>query len=257
MRADKFFSDRFGSRTKSAEALKQGLVLRDGKVLSPDSEVSEGDAFEFLSPEEQFVSNGGYKLARGLDVFGVDVSGKTYCDLGASTGGFTDCLLQNGAARVYAVDVGESQLAPHLARDTRVVVMDRTNARYLGAEQFAEPIDGVTVDVSFISLTLILPAVARILREGGHAFVLIKPQFECGGRGLNKHGILKDAAARRAIVEEIARFACSLGLRPLQLTNAPLRARKNVEYILYLQKREDASIDCAAFARQADELTER
>ena len=212
---------------------------------------------EVRAEEVGFASEGGQKLYKALRAFGASVGGQVFADLGASTGGFTDCLLQNGAARVYAVDVGDSQLAPHLARDTRVVVMDRTNARYLGSEQFPEPIDGVAVDVSFISLTLILPAVARILREGGHAFVLIKPQFECGGRGLNKHGILKDAAARRAIVEEIARFACSLGLRPLQLTNAPPRARKNVEYILYLQKREDASIDCAAFARQADELTER
>ena len=129
MRADKFFSERFGSRTKAAEALKQGLVLRDGKPLSPDSEVSEGDAFEFLSPEEQFVSNGGFKLARGLDVFQEDVSGKAYCDLGASTGGFTDCLLQRGAKAVVCVDVGESLLAPSLASDPRATVLDNTHAR--------------------------------------------------------------------------------------------------------------------------------
>ena len=258
MRLDKYLAaNGFSSRTKAARAIEKGLVTLNGRTAKASDEVAEGDRVEVRAEEVGFASEGGQKLYKALRAFGASVGGQVFADLGASTGGFTDCLLQNGAARVYAVDVGESQLAPHLARDTRVVVMDRTNARYLGAEQFPEPIDGVTVDVSFISLTLILPAVARILREGGHAFVLIKPQFECGGRGLNKHGILKDAAARRAIAEEIARFACSLGLRPLRLTNAPLRARKNVEYILYLQKREDASIDCAAFARQADELTER
>ena len=251
MRADKYFSERFGSRTKAAEALKQGLVLRDGRLLSPDSEVNEGDAFEFLSPEEQFVSNGGYKLARGLDVFQEDISGKAYCDLGASTGGFTDCLLQAGAARVYAVDVGKSQLAPSLAADARVRVMDGVNARYLRAEDFPEPIDGVTADLSFISLRLILPAVAAVLRRGGSAFVLIKPQFECGGRGLDKHGIYKDAAGRRAIAEELCRFACGLGLRPRALTAAPVLPRKNIEYVLWLTTEDADGADCAAIAASA------
>ena len=178
------------------------------------------------------------------------------CRLGASTGGFTDCLLQRGAARVYAVDVGESQPggAP-CGRRARRRHGPHERARYLDENAFPEPIDGVTVDVSFISLTLILPAIARILRSGGHAFALIKPQFECSGRGLDKHGILKDAAKRREIVESVARFACSVGLCPLDLTNAPVYARKNIEYILYLQKREYALADCAALARKADELT--
>ena len=151
----KYFFRAFRFRTKAAEALKQGLVLRDGRLLSPDSEVNEGDAFEFLSPEEQFVSNGGYKLARGLDVFQEDVSGKAYCDLGASTGGFTDCLLQRGAKSVVCVDVGESLLAPSLASDPRVVVMDNTNARYLKKEDLPFPVDGVVSDLSFISLSLV------------------------------------------------------------------------------------------------------
>ena len=257
MRLDKYLAEHgFSSRTKAARALAKGLVTRNGKVAKASDEVAEGDVVEVRAEgQAAFVSEGGQKLHKALECFGADVAGQVFADLGASTGGFTDCLLQRGAARVYAVDVGESQLEARLAGDARVVVMDRTNARYLDAGAFPEPIDGVTADVSFISLTLILPAVARILRSGGHAFALIKPQFECSGRGLDKHGILKDAAKRREIVESVARFACSVGLCPLDLTNAPVYARKNIEYSLYLQKREYALADCAALARKADELT--
>ena len=256
MRIDKYLAEHgFSSRTKAARALAKGLVTRNGNTAKASDEVAEGDVVEVRAEREAFVSEGGQKLHKALECFGADVAGQVFADLGASTGGFTDCLLQRGAARVYAVDVGESQLETRLAGDARVVVMDRTNARYLDAAAFPEPIDGVTVDVSFISLTLILPAVARILRDGGSAFALIKPQFECGGRGLDKHGILKDADRRREIVESVARFACSVGLCPLGLTNAPVYARKNIEYILYLQKREDAWADCAALAQRAEDLT--
>ena len=256
MRIDKYLAEHsFCSRTKAARALSKGLVILNGKVAKASDDVSDGDAVEVRAEEVGFVSEGGQKLYKALQAFGASIQGKVFVDVGASTGGFTDCLLQKGAARVYAVDVGESQLAKHLAEDSRVFVMDRTNARYLRAEDFPESIDGATVDVSFISLTYILPAVARILPEGGCVFALIKPQFECGGKGLDKHGILKDAVKRREIVEEIARFACSVGLYPLRLTNAPLRPRKNVEYILYLQKGGSISVDCTALARQADNLT--
>lgn len=239
MRADKYFSERFGSRTKAAEALKQGLVFRDGRLLSPDSEVNEGDAFEFLSPEEQFVSNGGYKLARGLDVFQEDVSGKAYCDLGASTGGFTDCLLQRGAKSVVCVDVGESLLAPSLASDPRVVVMDNTNARYLKKEDLPFPVDGVVSDLSFISLSLVLPAVRDILPEGGKAFVLFKPQFECGGKGLQKRGILP-VSRHAALLDVFYDTASALSLSPQKIVNAPLRPQKNVEYVVLLQRGGEA-----------------
>lgn len=256
MRIDKYLAENgFGSRTKAARALSKGLVMLNGKAAKASDNVSDGDSVEVRAEEIVFVSEGGQKLYKALQTFGISVRGKVFVDIGASTGGFTDCLLQNGAARIYSVDVGESQLSKYLAEDSRIFVMDRTNARYLRAEDFSESIDGVTIDVSFISLTYILPAVARILRDGGCVFALIKPQFECGGKGLDKHGILKDAVKRREIVERIARFACSVGLYPLRLTNAPLRPRKNIEYILYLQKGGSISADCTALARQADNLT--
>lgn len=235
MRADKFFSERFGSRTKAQQALKKGLVLRGGVPLGADDEVREGDSFEFLSEEVNFVSNGGNKLERALTAFSVDVCGMVFSDLGASTGGFCDCLLQHGAKKVYCVDVGSSQLDRTLASDPRVCVMDRTNARFLTKESFPEPIDGVTADLSFISLRLILPAVFGYLKEGGIALVLFKPQFECEGKGLGKSGILPVRYHER-LLGEMYDFASSLGFSVADVVNAPIRPKKNVEYVLFLKK---------------------
>ena len=235
MRADKFFAPKFGSRTKAADALKGGLVLRGDKPVSPDDEIKEGDLFTFLPREEEYVSNGGYKLARGLDAFSLSVSGKTFADLGASTGGFTDCLLQRGAKRVFCVDVGESQLAASLRADPRVTVMDNTNARYLKGEDFPCPLDGVVCDLSFISLRLILPAAAALLPDGGDALVLFKPQFESGGKGLSKNGVCPPKQHRR-LLGDFYDFCLTLPLAPLALTNAPIRPKKNVEYVVWLKR---------------------
>ena len=234
MRLDKYLADNlFPSRTKAARALQKGLVFINGKIGKPSDEVHEGDVVTLAGEERPFVSEGGYKLQKALDEFRVDLRGKTVVDLGASTGGFTDCLLRAGVSRVYAVDVGENQLDGSLLEDERVVVRDRCNARYLTAQDFPESIDIVTSDVSFISLTLVLPAVAAILREGGQAITLIKPQFEVGQRGLGKHGIVKDVAAREGAVCTVCAAAERLGLSLAALTNAPLRDRKNVEYLAH------------------------
>lgn len=235
MRADKFFAARYGSRTKAAQALNCGLVLCGGKALSPKDEVGEGDAFTFLSAAESFVSNGGYKLARGLDCFGQSVEGEVFADLGASTGGFTDCLLQRGARHVFCVDVGESLLDASVAKDSRVTVMDRTNARYLKRENFPVPLDGVVSDLSFISLKLILGAVSDLLDNGKRAFVLFKPQFECGGKNLGKNGILP-RRYHGSLLRDFYHFCISLFLSPMGIVNAPLREKKNVEYIIFLEK---------------------
>ncbi len=234
MRADKFFAARFGSRTKAQEALKAGRISRGGRALSPDDEVSEGDCFT-VSEGMDFVSNGGKKLERGLSFFGESVSGRTVADLGASTGGFTDCLLRRGARKVYCVDVGESQLDARLAADPSVVVMDRTNARYLSREDFPEPIDDVVSDLSFISLRLVLPAVREILSDGGRAFVLFKPQFECGGKGLGKSGILP-LSRHRPLLESFYDFCVALSLAPRGVVPAPVLPKKNVEYIVFLER---------------------
>lgn len=235
MRADKFFAKRYGSRTKAADAIKRGLILCEGKLLSPDDDVTENDAFDFLIPKEEFVSNGGYKLAQALDSFSENVSGQVFCDLGASNGGFTDCLLQRGAKKVFCVDVGKSQLHEKLRTDERVVVMDETNARYLKRADFSDSIDSVVSDLSFISLKLVLPAIFDILPENGSAFVLFKPQFECEGKGIGKSGIVP-RSQHAALLTHFYRFACEMKLSPINVVNAPIREKKNIEYVILLKK---------------------
>lgn len=235
MRADKYFAEKFGSRTKARDALRQGLVLRGDTALSPDDNVSEGDSFSFIPASEHYVSRGGFKLARGLDAFRESVRGQIFADLGASTGGFTDCLLQRGAKHVFCVDVGESQLDLTLASDKRVTVMDKTNARYLTRADFPEGPDGVVADLSFISLRNILPAVCDILPEGGRAFVLFKPQFETGSRAVGKNGIVPQKN-HHALLADFYEYTCMLRLFPHNIVNAPLHRLKNVEYVIFLRK---------------------
>ena len=234
MRADKFFAEKFGSRTKAAEALEKGLVLVNGKVLRPKDEVKETDEFVFVQTENVFVSNGGYKLDRAVKTFGLDYKDKIFADIGASTGGFTDCLLQRGAKKVYAVDVGESLLHESLFNDPKIVRMENTNARYLTKADFADQLDGVVTDVSFISLRLIFPAIKSILREDGEAVVLIKPQFECENKNIGKSGIVHPSA-HAEIVKKVLAYAAENGLYPFGIVNAPVRKGKNIEYVLYIK----------------------
>ncbi len=234
MRADKFFAERFGSRTKAAEAIEKGLVIVNGKTIQPKTEIKEGDNVQFPKAEEYFVSNGGYKLNRALKAFSFDVSGLIFADIGASTGGFTDCLLQRGAAKVYAIDVGESLLHPSLQGDPRIFPMENVNARYLTKQDFADNLDGVVADVSFISLRLIFPVIKEILRDDGNAFVLIKPQFECEKKHIGKSGIVSPSA-HKDIVKKVLGYLGESGLYPHGIVNAPIRKGKNIEYILFVR----------------------
>lgn len=241
MRADKFLADKFGSRTKCAEAIEKGLVLVNGKPIRPKDEISEADEITFIKPEKAFVSNGGYKLDRAIRNFLFSCKEKVFVDIGASTGGFTDCLLQNGAKRVYAVDVGESLLDKTLAHNPNVVVMENTNARYLQKEDFSERIDGVVTDVSFISLKLIFPVIKNILSDCGEAVVLIKPQFECENKNIGKSGIVRPSA-HTEIVKKVLSYATENGLYPVDIVNAPVRKGKNIEYVLHIRTQKDGSI---------------
>ncbi len=235
MRADKYFAETFGSRTKAAEAIEKGLVLVNGASIKPKDEIRDTDEITFVQAEEYFVSNGGYKLSQGLKTFAYDCRDKIFADIGASTGGFTDCLLQNGARKVYAIDVGESLLHESIAHNPKIVRMENTNARYLEKEDFTEPLDGVVADVSFISLRLIFPAIARILSDEGVVFVLVKPQFECENKYIGKSGIVHPSAHPQ-IVEKVLSFAVENGLYPFNIVNAPVRKGKNVEYVLALKR---------------------
>lgn len=234
MRADKFFAEKFGSRTKAAEAIEKGLVLIAGKPIKPKTEVSETDEITILEAQEQFVSNGGYKLEKALKTFNFDCENKVFADIGASTGGFTDCLLQRGAAKVYAIDVGESLLHESLQNHDKIVRMENTNARYLTKEDFPEDLDGVVTDVSFISLRLIFPAIQSVLKRDGHAFALIKPQFECEKKHIGKSGIVTPSA-HADIVKKVLSYLNDNGLYAHGIINAPIRKGKNIEYILYIR----------------------
>ena len=234
MRADKYFAEKFGSRTKAAEAIEKGLILVNGKNIKPKEEIKETDEIEFVKAEESFVSNGGYKLSKALKAFAFDCKDKIFVDIGASTGGFTDCLLQNGVKKVYTVDVGESLLHESLIGNARIVQMENTNARYLCKEDFSDGIDGVVADVSFISLRLIFPVIKTILKDNGDGFVLIKPQFECENKNIGKSGIVH-ARAHAKIVEKVLKYSIENGLYPFGIVNAPVRKGKNIEYILHVK----------------------
>lgn len=242
MRLDKYLTEKYRSRTKAANAISAGLVLVNGKKVNPSYEIKQTDSVEFLNPEENFVSAGGFKLSKALKDFSFSVKGKIFADIGASAGGFTDCLLQNGAQKVYCIDVGESQLDASLL-NKNVVVIDNFNARSLNRRLFAEELDGAVIDVSFISLTYILGAVADVLNDGAAVLALIKPQFECESRHVGKNGIVRDKKVREKIILKICAFAESCSLAPCKLTNAPYVAGKNMEYIVLLRKNAGAPTD--------------
>lgn len=245
----------FSSRTRAARAVREGRVLLNGKPGRVSDEVRESDAVEILEGgDTEFVSEGGKKLRSFFRSFPEeDVGGLVCADLGASTGGFCDVLLRAGAKRVYAVDVGEGQLDGRIAEDPRVVVMDRTNARYLDASSFPERVECVTGDVSFISLSLLFPAIAGILPEGGKAYLLAKPQFECGGKGLDRHGIVKDPAVRAKVIAKLCEEAELSGLSVFAGAEAPRKERKNREYVLGFVRGGSGAISAVertAFAEQ-------
>ena len=256
MRADKYFAEHFGSRTKAAEALDRGLILINGKPIKPKTEVKETDSITFVEADELFVSNGGYKLDRALKAFAFDCKDKIFADIGASTGGFTDCLLQNGAKRVYTIDVGESLLHESLQGDSRIVQMENTNARYLTKDDFPDEIDGVVTDVSFISLRLIFPVIKEILRENGSALVLIKPQFECENKHIGKSGIVAPSA-HGAIVEKVLGYLTENGLYPHGIVNAPIRKGKNIEYVLYCKPTYSGAMQIARVIQEVKNLVKR
>ncbi len=223
------------TREKGRRLIMAGEVRVDGQVVDrPGATVPADAALEVTGPP-RFVSRGGEKLEAALDAFGLEVTGLVAADVGASTGGFTDCLLQRGVARVYAIDVGYGQLDYRLRHDTRVVVMERTNARYLTA--LPEPVDLVTVDVSFISLTLILPVAQKWLKPMSAGIVaLIKPQFEAGREQVGKGGVVKDPEVHRAVLVRLLSWAEEHGLGLRGLMRSPLRGPAgNVEFLAWWQ----------------------
>jgi 23S rRNA (cytidine1920-2'-O)/16S rRNA (cytidine1409-2'-O)-methyltransferase len=226
------------SRAKAQALVMAGAVVAgEARVDKPGQLVAEDAPLRVKAgaAPQRYVSRGALKLERALDVFPVDPRGKVCADLGASTGGFTDLLLQRGAARVYAVDVGYGQLHPKLRQDPRVVVRERENARLLDERSLGERVELVTGDLSFISLRLVLPAVRAILAPGGAALLLVKPQFEVGKGEVGKGGVVRDDAKRRAALEAVKEAARALGFEPLGEAESPIEGPAgNREWLLHL-----------------------
>jgi 23S rRNA (cytidine1920-2'-O)/16S rRNA (cytidine1409-2'-O)-methyltransferase len=223
------------SRSQAQALVLAGQVRVDGQVAPKPGAQVAGDVEVSVDQPLAYVSRGGLKLEAALEAFQVVVNGLVCADVGASTGGFTDCLLQRGAARVYAIDVGYGQLAWKLRQDERVVVMERTNARYL--ESLPEAIDLVTLDASFISLRLLLPAVVGWLAPGAQVIPLIKPQFETERRRVGKGGVVRDPAVHRQVLEKVAEYAREVGLAVCGLIESPITGPAgNVEFLMHLRR---------------------
>ncbi len=237
MRLDKFLVENMGySRTKAQQMIKENMVSVGGKVVTKAAfDVSEVDNVEILA-NFSFASLGGDKLQKAFDDFGYLPQGLVCADIGASNGGFTDCMLQAGAKKVFAVDVGECAFDEELKNNPKVVIKDRINARFLTWQDLGEKCKFCSVDVSFISLKLILPTVHNLLEVGGKCIALIKPQFEVGKKYLSKTGIVTDKKAREEAVEDIKNFAKSLGFDVLGTTTAPIKEKKNIEFLIFLYK---------------------
>lgn len=225
------------SRERAKTTIMSGVVFVNGqRADKPGMAVSPDAKIELRGETLPFVSRGGYKLDKALRVFPVDPAGKVCIDCGASTGGFTDVLLQHGAAKVYSVDVGYGQLAWKLRNDERVVNLERTNLRYVTSEQIPEVLDLAVMDVSFISIKLVLPAVKALLKDGADIICLIKPQFEAGRDEVGKKGVVRDVRVHEQVVQSILDFAPGIGLSVCGLDYSPIKGPEgNIEYICHMK----------------------
>ena len=230
------------SREKAKAMIMAGSVYVNGQ-----KEDKAGTAFdpykaniEIKGHTLPYVSRGGLKLHKAVEEFRLELTGKICMDVGASTGGFTDCMLQNGAAKVYAVDVGKGQLDWKLRQDSRVVCLEKTNIRYVEPEMIPDRLDFVSIDVSFISLTKVLGPVKALLKEEGRVVCLIKPQFEAGKEKVGKKGVVRDRKVHLEVMEAVIRYAVSIGFEILDLTYSPIKGPEgNIEYLLYLQNQPE------------------
>jgi 23S rRNA (cytidine1920-2'-O)/16S rRNA (cytidine1409-2'-O)-methyltransferase len=228
----------FSSREKAKASVMAGLVYVDGNRVDKAGNMTNPESEFFIKePLCPFVSRGGLKLSKAIDVFDLDLKGKTAIDMGASTGGFTDCMLQSGAQKVYAMDVGYGQLDWKLRTDSRVVNMEKTNIRYLDKASFPEQVDFISIDVSFISLHLIFPVASALLKDDGQVVCLVKPQFEAGREQVGKGGIVRDKRIHRQVILNVINYAEESNLYPRGLTFSPITGAKgNIEYLLLLTK---------------------
>ena len=244
------------SREKARALIMAGQVFVSGeREDKAGSRFSEDSDIEIKGERCPYVSRGGYKLARAVEVFGIDLQGLVCADIGASTGGFTDVMLQSGAKRVYSVDVGYGQLAWKLRQDERVICIERTNARALSNEIIPEPLDFASADVSFISLKLIFPSLSPLMKPGAKGVFLIKPQFEAGREKVGKKGVVRDPAVHEEVIASVLGYLKESGLGALGLDHSPIKGPEgNIEYLVLAQK--GASGDAPDIKRAVSEAHE-
>ena len=243
------------SRQKAQAIIMSGVVFVNGqRADKPGMAIANDASIEVRGHVMPYVSRGGWKLEKAMKTFPITLEGKVCADIGASTGGFTDCMLQNGAKKVYAVDVGYGQLDWRLRNDPRVVCMERTNARYLTREQIPDELEFASIDVSFISLSLIFPALYQLLSKHGEIACLIKPQFEAGREKVAKKGVVRDKAVHLEVLEHFLEHARANNFTVLGITYSPIRGPEgNIEYLGYLKKDagEDAEVNLADIVEQS------
>lgn len=251
------------SREKAKTMIMEGNVFVDQQREDKAGSFFDVEAkIEVRGNTLRYVSRGGLKLEKAMEAFGLDLSGCVCMDIGASTGGFTDCMLQNGAAKVYAVDVGYGQFAWKLRQDPRVVCMEKTNIRYVTPDQIGEPLDFASVDVSFISLTKVLEPSKALLREGAQMVCLIKPQFEAGKDKVGKKGVVREQSTHREVIEKVIAYARGLGFRVLHLDYSPVKGPEgNIEYLVHLANdnlpESEETADVAAVVWMAHEALDK
>ena len=232
------------SREKAKAIIMSGNVFVDGqREDKAGTTFPEDVSIEIKGHTLKYVSRGGLKLEKAMKNFDVSMEGKTCTDVGSSTGGFTDCMLQNGAVKVFAIDVGRGQLDWKLRQDERVVCMEKTNIRYVIPEDIQEPAQFSSIDVSFISLTKVLLPVRNLLTEDGEIVCLIKPQFEAGREKVGKKGVVRDPAVHLEVIEKVIAYASSIALEPRHLSFSPIKGPEgNIEYLLHLKKRPEGEV---------------
>ena len=245
------------SREKAKAIIMTGNVfVEEQREDTAGSTCAEDVQIRIKGTPMKYVSRGGYKLEKAMELWHVPLQDKLCMDVGSSTGGFTDCMLQNGAVKVYAIDVGTNQLAWKLRQDERVVSMEKTNIRYVTPEDIADPIDFSSIDVAFISLTKVLIPVWNLLKNGGRVLCLVKPQFEAGREKVGKKGVVRDKKVHEEVVCHIMTYALSMGFEILGLSYSPIKGPEgNIEYLLYIEKPQDAQA-LTEIAEEADQKAE-
>lgn len=244
------------SREKAKALIMAGQIYVNGmKAIKPGVTVSSSDKIELRGNTLPYVSRGGLKLEKAMEVFPITLKDKVCMDIGASTGGFTDCMLQNGAVKVYSIDVGYGQLAWKLRSDSRVVNLERTNFRYVTSEQIPESIDFASIDVSFISLKLIFPALMPLLKTDGECVCLVKPQFEAGKDKVGKKGVVRERSTHVEVIENVIGYASDNGFSVLNLDFSPVKGPEgNIEYLLYIKKANEKT--CAVDSEMIERVVE-